>query len=287
MHARVFVCVCSSTNSKHFLFRADYGRLLLIGLVDSLCVFFVVIYFISSLIFHILSSLFLCGKNFLSAFLANESRKIKTQFMYISICFYTLVHFFSLAIVCLFVFNTRIVASSRAIFIYSNEMSCVGIKIVHVKLCWHSFDVVLTLCLVFYFFFLLFFGFSFVSFLFRVIFFYSFVCLFACCCFTFHIFTWNSLSFPFLFFCSFHFFSVHFLCVSVFFLLKFAIRSSYSSKRKFNHVFFSLTTAKLDVWKCRCNIWSSVTLFYCCCRWSHLMREHRVCAVKRSVQWNQ
>lgn len=39
MHARVFVCVCSSTNSKHFLFRADYGRLLLIGLVDSLCVF--------------------------------------------------------------------------------------------------------------------------------------------------------------------------------------------------------------------------------------------------------
>lgn len=43
----VSMCVCSSTNSKHFLFRADYGRLLLIGLVDGLCVFFVVIYLIS------------------------------------------------------------------------------------------------------------------------------------------------------------------------------------------------------------------------------------------------
>lgn len=200
MHARVFMCmfVHQQTVNTFFFVRIMVVCCWLDWL--TVCACFVVIYFISSLIFHILSSLFLCGKNFLSAFLANESRKIKTQFMYISICFYTLVHFFSLAIVCLFVFNTRIVASSRAIFIYSNEMSCVGIKIVHVKLCWHSFDVVLTLCLVLYFLFL------FIHIIFVSSNFFLFVCLLICLLLFhfshFHM-EFSVISFSFLLFISF------------------------------------------------------------------------------------
>lgn len=60
----VRVCVCSSTNSKHFLFHADYGRLLLIGLVDDGFVrILLLLLFIS---FH----LFLCSQFLSSLFIA-------------------------------------------------------------------------------------------------------------------------------------------------------------------------------------------------------------------------